>query len=148
MRPIDELQNAVKESAFFVAQNSSINRRCQEVGCENVNDKLRKHLKRYHTGEEKAVQSRCLENRFQMNGRRVRDIVNALRCEGYPICSGDDGYYYAASKKELLESIGQLNSRIEKISKAKDGLMTSLEIFSDSKESESFEVWVVQVKEE
>lgn len=92
----------------------------------DITEKFLMYLKRYHTGEGRAVQSNCLENRFNLSGRKIRDIVNTLRCEGNPICSDENGYYYAANKKEVMRSINQLDSRISKIAEAKNGLTNAL----------------------
>lgn len=113
----------------------------------NINDRLLSYLKRNHTGEGRAVQSKCLEIIFDMSGRKIRDIVNALRCEGYPICSDDGGYYYGANKYEVLESIRQLNSRIDKIAEAKNGLVDALSLFPESSSGKQFQIWIVHVKE-
>ena len=113
----------------------------------NIKERLLTYLKRNHAGAGRAVLSKGLELRFQMSGRKIRDIVNALRCEGYPICSDDGGYYYAASKNEVLGSIRQLNSRIEKIAEAKNGLVESLSLFPDSSSSTELQIWFVRVKE-
>ena len=113
----------------------------------NLNEKFLRYLKRSHTGEGTAVQSKCLEIQFQMSGRKIRDIINALRCEGHPICSDDGGYYYAANRNEVLGSIRQLNSRIEKIAEAKDGLVKSLSLFPDSNSNKQLQIWFVCVKE-
>ena len=113
----------------------------------NIYEKFLRYLKRNHTGEGKAVQSKCLEMKLQISGRKIRDIVNALRCEGHPICSDDGGYYYAANRYEVSGSIRQLNSRIEKIAEAKDGLVRSLSLFPDSNSRKHLQIWVVCVKE-
>jgi len=90
------------------------------------------HLKEYHTGTSKAVPSAYLQGRFCISSRTVRKLVNQLRNDGNPICSGDEGYYYAADRKELLASIGQMTSRIREIAKAKRGLVKALEHFPDA----------------
>lgn len=113
----------------------------------NINERFLIHLKRNHTGTGGAVQSKGLELRFQISGRKVRDIVNALRCEGHPICSDDGGYYYGANKHEVLGSIRQLSSRIEKIAEAKNGLVDALSLYPDSSSSEQLQIWLVCVKE-
>lgn len=113
----------------------------------NINERFLIHLKRNHTGAGRAVQSKGLEFRFQMSGRKIRDIVNALRCEGHPICSDDGGYYYGANKQEVLGSIRQLNSRIEKIAEAKNGLVDALSLYPDSSSNEQLQIWFVCVKE-
>ena len=113
----------------------------------DITEEFLAYLKRYHTGEGKAVQSKGLEFRFQMSGRKIRDIVNELRCDGYPICSDENGYYYAANKKEVMRSISQLNSRIEKISEAKNGLVNALPLFTDSNCQIQLKVWMVRERE-
>ena len=113
----------------------------------NLNERLLSHLKRNHTGVGRAVQSKGLELRFQMSGRKIRDIVNALRCEGHPICSDDGGYYYGANRHEVIGSIRQLSSRVEKIAEAKNGLVDALSHYPDSNSSKQLQIWVVCVKE-
>ncbi len=112
----------------------------------SINEKFLRYLKRNHTGEGKASQSKGLEMRLQMSGRKIRDIVNTLRCDGHPVCSDDGGYYYAANKSEILGSIRQLNSRIEKISEAKNGLINSMSCFPDSGSDAKLQIWFVNVK--
>lgn len=90
------------------------------------------YIKEYHTGTSKAVPSAYLQGRFRISSRTVRKLVNQLRNDGNPICSGDEGYYYAADRKELLASIGQMTSRIREIAKAKRGLVKALEYFPDT----------------
>lgn len=88
-------------------------------------------MKQYHTGKEKAVSSAYLQSRFCISSRTVRKLVNQLRNDGNPICSDDNGYYYAAHRKELLASIRQMTSRIREIAKVKRGLVKALEHFPD-----------------
>ncbi|KAF5031864.1 hypothetical protein DSECCO2_623330 [anaerobic digester metagenome] len=90
------------------------------------------YMKEYHIGTSKAVPSAYLQSRFCISSRAVRKLVNQLRNDGNPICSGDNGYYYAADRKELLASIGQMTSRIREITKARRGLVKALEHFPDA----------------
>ena len=90
------------------------------------------YMKEYHIGIEKAVPSAYLQSRFCISSRTVRKLVNQLRNDGNPICSGDNGYYYAADRKELIASIGQMTSRIKEIAKANRGLVKALEHFPDA----------------
>jgi len=89
------------------------------------------YIKEYHTGKEKAVSSAYLQSRFLISSRTVRKLVNQLRNEGNPICSDENGYYYAIDQKELLNSIHQMTSRIIEIAKAKNGLVKALKHFPD-----------------
>ena len=92
----------------------------------NTKEVLCEHLKKYHTGQEKAVSSKALEAAFQLNGREIRKCVNTLRQDGLPICSDGAGYYYAATQQEINNTIARLNSHITKVSNAKNGLLNSL----------------------
>ena len=75
------------------------------------------YIRRMHTGRDYAVSSPELERRFGLRGATLRKHINTLRCRGYPICSDESGYYYAASYMELSDTIRQLNSRIVKIAR-------------------------------
>lgn len=50
------------------------------------------HLKKYHTGGERAVYSHELQRLFSIDGRGLRRKINSLRQDGYPICSDERGY--------------------------------------------------------
>lgn len=89
------------------------------------------YIKKYHQGREKAVSSAYLQKKFSISSRTVRKIVNQLRNDGNPICSDENGYYYAIDKDEVLNSVYQMNSRIKEIAKAKNGLVKSLGKFPD-----------------
>ena len=97
-----------------------------------INDVLAEYLHRYHTGEANAVTSRELELAFQMRGSELRREINALRGDGIPICSFENGYYYAATAEELQRTIRQLRSRIAKIAFAERGLSRALEDYVDT----------------
>lgn len=93
---------------------------------------ITEHLKEYHTGEQSIISSRELEFSFQIRGPELRNVINAQRGQGYPICSTDKGYFYAETEEELQRTIRQLRSRIKKIAHAERGLTKALEQFSDS----------------
>ena len=94
-------------------------------------NKLLNCLKRRHCGCAYAAKSSVLEARFSISGRALRDTVNELRCQGHPVCSDENGYYYASSEKELTATIRQLNSRISKIAKARNGLVKAAKKYAD-----------------
>lgn len=90
------------------------------------NEKVAGYLKKHHTGKKKAASSHELEAVFHLRGSELRRQINSLRCNGNPICSDKEGYYYAATKEELAATIMQLNSRISKMTKAKKGLIKAI----------------------
>lgn len=93
----------------------------------NIKSILCDYLEQSHKGEGAAISSKELERVFRVKGTEIRRLVNVLRCESKPICSNTMGYFYAANRQELQETISQLNSRVKMISKARDGLMKYLE---------------------
>lgn len=52
----------------------------------------------------------------------VRAVVNALRREGYPICSNKDGYWLSDKPEEIMETIHSLEHRMVGIAEATEGL--------------------------
>ena len=102
---------------------------CPCFGCgrryKDKKDAILDCLKRCHTGKRNAVHSKELERRFSLDNRSVRRKISALRQEGYPICSGDIGYYYAESQKEINSTVGRLNDLMTGVSNARTGLLFS-----------------------
>ena len=84
-------------------------------------------MRKYHQGQENAASSRELEAAFHVQGVELRRAVNRLRCDGYPICSNANGYFYAARLSEIKATIAQLTGRISQIAAAKSGLLKSYE---------------------
>ena len=93
--------------------------------------KFLEYLKENHQGRERAVSSNYLQKRLSISSRTIRKIVNQLRNDGIPICSDENGYYYAVDKDEVLNSIYQMTSRIREIARAKNGLVRSLNSFPE-----------------
>ena len=89
----------------------------------NIEDSFCECLERYHKGSTNPVSSKKLEAVFHLKGVEIRKLVNSLRCQGKPICSDYYGYYYAANQQELNATVAQLSSRINQITKARDGLL-------------------------
>ena len=75
-------------------------------------------------GKSNAVTSKELEAAYGISGSEIRNVVNEYRCRGFPICSGNKGYYCAATMNELAQTIDHLNGRIKRIQEAKNGLAT------------------------
>ena len=96
----------------------------------NMETALCRYLRTHHTGRQNAASSKTLEAVFHVKGAEIRKTVNALRCGGFPVCSDTAGYYYAATQAEVNTTVAQLNSRITKISNAKNGLLASMALFS------------------
>ena len=86
-------------------------------------EKILSYLKQNHTGREKAVCSKDLERLFSMSGRTLRAKVNHLRQGGKPVCSSQNGYYYAGCQEDINQTIRWLNDLVTGVSNARTGLM-------------------------
>lgn len=68
-----------------------------------------------------------LENKgFKTNAPAVRKMINYLRCLNVPICSTNKGYAYSVDEKELMNTIMQLQQRIDAMVYARDGIKYNL----------------------
>ena len=81
------------------------------------------YLREFHRGREKAIYSRELQCIFSLDGRNIRRKISKLRQEGYPICSDENGYYYADTQAEINGTVGRLNGLVTSISNARTGLL-------------------------
>ena len=90
---------------------------------------IAEYLKRHHRGEKNAVTSRELETAFDVKGKDLRNIINALRRDGVPIASSGSGYFYAATAQEVRHTIAHMTHRISGISAAIRGLTRALDEF-------------------
>lgn len=94
-----------------------------------MNAKILCRLQQGHAGHWRATPSKQLERDLKITGRQLRQVISDLRYMGHPICSGDEGYFFAQTREELEATIRQLNSRIVKIAKARNGLLRALSRF-------------------
>ena len=88
-----------------------------------LEEKILSYLKQNHTGRERAVCSKDLERIFSMSGRTVRAKVNHLRQGGKPVCSSQNGYYYAGCQEDINQTIRWLNDLVTGVSNARTGLL-------------------------
>ena len=96
-----------------------------------MEEQIAQYLRWHCTGKARAVTSRVLEHTFCVSGVKLREKVNQLRRQGYPICSDAAGYYYARTKEELDHTISQLFSRSREIAAAATGMMKALPDYQD-----------------
>ena len=60
------------------------------------------------------------------NEPTIRKVINNLRCEGIPVCTGGRGYYISTDKGEIAKTIESLTHRIVQMQNAVDGLMRGM----------------------
>lgn len=66
------------------------------------------------TGKEIAERLGMKGRASGKEGADVRNIINNLRREGYPICANGKGYYWPKSGKELQDYIDSFQQRIDR----------------------------------
>ena len=64
------------------------------------------------TGEENAIKQSELAGITGYNTRDIRLIMNSLRKEDFPICSGNAGYYKARTDKDIYDTISRMGSQV------------------------------------
>lgn len=79
-------------------------------------------------GEENRITSGQIGELTNLKGSEIRRIVNESRSNFVPIASDGDGYFIATHPDELNHTIAQLNSRIHKMIKAREGLKKAQKI--------------------
>ena len=79
-------------------------------------------------GEESRITSSELRAATNLSGANIRKIVNERRSQFVPIASDSNGYFIATEPAELNHTIAQLNSRIHKMIKAREGLKKAQKI--------------------
>ena len=73
-------------------------------------------------GETSRITSREIGSLTNLKGSEIRKIVNESRSQFIPIASDGNGYFIATKPEELNHTIAQINSRIHKMIKAREGL--------------------------
>lgn len=88
-------------------------------------DRLYAYLRCFHSGRENAACNKELRQALDCDERTVRRYIHRLREEGHPICSGQDGYYYADSVEDINETIARLDCMQKKLADARNSLSCS-----------------------
>lgn len=93
---------------------------------------LAEYLMEFAEGEQNAITAKKLRTMGFGDGVHIRATVNSLRVNGYPICSSKNGYFFANSKQEILQTVNNLRSRMKSIREAYFGLMDCYDSYDDN----------------
>lgn len=83
---------------------------------------VKDYLECHAVGKENAVTSKVLKQVYGIRGSAVRSIIHDLRVNGLAVCSDNSGYYIAKNEGELDKAINNLQSRVNGITEALEGL--------------------------
>lgn len=92
------------------------------------------NIKKNYVGKNNACKASKIVEAYRNAGKpltdvRIRKMVNWLRCNGFPICSGSVGYYFPSTKAELEETIQSLEERVRQIQRSITGIKTAINKF-------------------
>ena len=85
-------------------------------------------------GEGNRITSTEITRLTNIKGATIRKVVNDSRARFVPIASDDKGYFIAETPEELNHTIAQINSRIHKMIRAREGLKKAQERMKEVKE--------------
>lgn len=85
-------------------------------------DMITKYIQTHSDGRKHPICGAAIAAAFGISGAEVRRLVNAARSGGDPICSSGRGYYIAADRNEVQQTIDSLQGRIAGMSSAVLGL--------------------------
>ncbi len=84
-------------------------------------------------GEGSRITSTEIKKLTNVGGVTIRKIVNKSRANFVPIASDSNGYFIAEQPEELEHTIAQINSRIHKMIKAREGLKKAQKLMKEKK---------------
>jgi hypothetical protein len=96
-----------------------------EEQTEQIQNRLLFYLKSNHYGASNAAKAKELKQ-FG-TPRKIRLMVHNLRLQNNPICSDNDGYYYASNKEEVSVVVQRLLHFVIETQEAIKGLTGSIE---------------------
>ena len=94
-------------------------------------EQLKEYLKGNCLGRGQAMKAAELEQALQIGENELRRQVNRLRRKNIPICSGSEGYFYAAHAGKVVDTILNLEDMLKGLQDAMSGLRGSLERFGE-----------------
>ena len=77
-----------------------------------------------HGTKKEPITNREIGSALNLGEYEIRKRINEARCQGFPICSSNKGYYYSEDKSDILETIQSLMHRTIAVEKAVNGLLT------------------------
>ena len=91
----------------------------------SMNNKVIEYIKANGT-QRNPVLSYKITEATGVGGVAIRRAVNKARCEGIPICSCGEGYFYSKDKSQIINTIQSLVNRTISVEKAVEGLLKTL----------------------
>lgn len=90
-----------------------------------MNNQVIEYIKA-NSKHQKPVSSYKITEATGISGVAIRKAINKARCDGIPICSCGEGYFYSEDKNEIISTIQSLVNRTIAVDKAVNGLLKTL----------------------
>ena len=89
---------------------------------------------RNHSSLDEPISNKEIGDALKLSGFSIRKKINEARCQGFPICSCDKGYYYSEDKTEIIKTVQSLMHRTMAVEKAVSGLLAVVKFDLEEKE--------------
>ena len=76
----------------------------------------------FRRNKSNALSMKAIRYSTSMQPQTIRGAINALRCEGNPICCCPDGYYWETNREAVLAYANSLMLKAKGIMRAVNGL--------------------------
>ncbi len=99
------------------------------VAAWNGEDRLVATIIKYlrtNSSFEHPIKGSSIASHYGISDVKVREVVNAARRNGIPVCSSSYGYYYSEDKAHISKTVESLKNRIASQESAIDGLSALL----------------------
>lgn len=80
------------------------------------------YLREFHSSKESAISAGELSTLFKTTKRGIRTVVTELRKNSYPICSGNEGYWYSTDPEDIQSTVSRLEAQADNMIRAVKGL--------------------------
>lgn len=91
-----------------------------------LKDKVYAYLKEFHMGSKNAVSTWDLTYAFNVNSRRIREVVKELRRDLVPVCINGSGYFIATTEEEMEQTLSRIRSAADSLNETYVFLLSAI----------------------
>lgn len=97
-----------------------------------LKDKIYAYLKEFHMGSKNPVSTWDLTYAFNVNSRRIREVVNELRRDQVPVCINRNGYFIATTEEEMEQTLSRIKSAADSLNETYVFLLSAVDAYKGS----------------
>lgn len=84
-----------------------------------------------HGSKENPITNKEMSSSLNLTDVSIRKKINEARCNGFPICSCDKGYYYSEDTNDIAATIRSLTHRNIAVEKAVSGMLSFMSLLEE-----------------